>query len=84
MNRYPLWKYLTIGVVLLLSILYALPNLYGEAPAVQVSSLRSSAKVDTALLGKVEQALKDAGVQPDGITLEGASIKARLKARHAP
>ncbi len=79
MNRYPLWKYLTIGVVLLLSILYALPNLYGEAPAVQVSSLRSSAKVDTALLGKVEQALKDAGVQPDGITLEGVSIKARLK-----
>ncbi len=79
MNRYPLWKYLTIGVVLLLSILYALPNLYGEAPAVQVSSLRSSSKVDIALLGKIEQALKDAGVQPDGIALEGTSIKARLK-----
>ena len=78
MNRYPLWKYLTIGVVLLFSILYALPNLYGEAPAVQVSSLRSSSKVDTALLGKVEQALKDAGVQPDSIALEGTSIKARL------
>ena len=79
MNRYPLWKYITIGVVLLLSILYALPNLYGEAPAVQVSSLRASSKVDIALLGKIEQALKDAGVQADGIALEGASIKARLK-----
>jgi preprotein translocase subunit SecD len=79
MNRYPLWKYLIIGVVLLISILYALPNLYGEAPAVQVSSLRASSKVDTALLGKVEQALKDAGVQPDSIALEGTSIKARLK-----
>jgi preprotein translocase subunit SecD len=67
MNRYPLWKYLIIGVVLLISILYALPNLYGEAPAVQVSSLRASSKVDTALLGKVEQALKDAGVQADSI-----------------
>ena len=78
MNRYPLWKYLTIGVVLLFSILYALPNLYGEAPAVQVSSLRSSSKVDTALLDKVEQALKDAGVQPESIALEGTSIKARL------
>jgi preprotein translocase subunit SecD len=79
MNRYPLWKYLIIGVVLLISILYALPNLYGEAPAVQVSSLRASSKVDTALLGRVEQALKDAGVQADSIALEGTSIKARLK-----
>ena len=78
MNRYPLWKYLAIGVVLLFSILYALPNLYGEAPAVQVSSLRSSSKVDTALLDKVEQVLKDAGVQPESIALEGTSIKARL------
>jgi preprotein translocase subunit SecD len=78
MNRYPLWKYITIGVVLLISILYALPNLYGEAPAVQVSSLRSSSKVDTALLGKIEQILKDAGVVADTITLEGTSIRARL------
>ncbi|MEN9587459.1 MAG: hypothetical protein RIT15_1034 [Pseudomonadota bacterium] len=79
MNRYPLWKYIIIGVVLLISVLYALPNLYGEAPAVQVSSLRSSSKVDTALLGKVEQTLKDAGVAADTIALEGTSIKARLK-----
>ncbi len=79
MNRYPLWKYIIIGVVLLISVLYALPNLYGEAPAVQVSSLRASSKVDTALLGKVEQTLKDAGVAADTIALEGASIKARLK-----
>jgi preprotein translocase subunit SecD len=79
MNRYPLWKYIIIGVVLLISILYALPNLYGEAPAVQVSSLRASAKIDTALLGKIEQALKDAGVAVDTIALEGASIKARVK-----
>jgi len=79
MNRYPLWKYITIGVVLLISILYTLPNLYGEAPAVQVSPARSSSKVDTALMGKVEQALKDGGVVPDGIALDGASIKARFK-----
>jgi preprotein translocase subunit SecD len=79
MNRYPLWKYITIGVVLLISILYALPNLYGEAPAVQVSSLRTSSKVDLALLGKVEQTLKDAGVAIDVISLEGTSIKARVK-----
>ncbi|MEY4295962.1 MAG: hypothetical protein RLY82_1650 [Pseudomonadota bacterium] len=79
MNRYPLWKYITIGVVLLISILYALPNLYGEAPAVQVSSLRSTSKVDLALMSKVEQTLKDAGVTIDVISLEGTSIKARVK-----
>jgi preprotein translocase subunit SecD len=79
MNRYPLWKYITIGVVLLISVLYALPNLYGEAPAVQVSSLRSSIKVDTALMAKVEQTLKESGVVADSVALEGASIKARLR-----
>ncbi len=79
MNRYPLWKYLTIGVVLLISILYTLPNFYGEAPAVQVSSVRSSVKVDLALMAKVEQVLKEAAVIPEGIALEGTSIKARFK-----
>jgi preprotein translocase subunit SecD len=79
MNRYPLWKYLIIGVVLLVSILYALPNLYGEAPAVQVSSLRASFKVDIALMSKVEKTLKEVGVTAESIALEGTSIKARLK-----
>jgi preprotein translocase subunit SecD len=79
MNRYPLWKYLTIGVVLLISILYTLPNFYGEAPAVQISSLRSSVKVDTALMAKVEQVLKESAVTPEGVSLEGVSIKARFK-----
>jgi preprotein translocase subunit SecD len=79
MNRYPLWKYFTIGVVLLISILYTLPNFYGEAPAVQISSVRSSVKVDLVLMAKVEQILKEAGVNPEGIALEGTSIKARFK-----
>jgi preprotein translocase subunit SecD len=79
MNRYPLWKYLTIGVVLLISLLYTLPNFYGEAPAVQISPARSSVKVDTALMGRVEQVLKDAGIALEGIALDGASIKARFK-----
>ena len=38
MNRYPWWKYLILGLALLIGLLYTLPNLYGEAPAVQVSS----------------------------------------------
>lgn len=57
MNRYPLWKYLLIACVLLISSVYTLPNFYGESPAVQVSTTRSAVAVDTALMGRVETAL---------------------------
>ena len=78
MNRYPAWKYVLIGVVLLIAALYTLPNFFGEAPAVQISSSKSTVKVDTTTLAKVEQALKGAGITADGITLEAGSIKARF------
>ncbi len=78
MNRYPAWKYALIVVVLLIAALYTLPNFFGEAPAVQVSSSKSTVKVDTTTLAKVEQALKAAGIAADGITLEAGSIKARF------
>ena len=38
MNRYPLWKYILIGIVLIIGLVYTLPNFYGESPAVQVTS----------------------------------------------
>jgi preprotein translocase subunit SecD len=78
MNRYPAWKYAIIVVALLIAALYTLPNFFGEAPAVQVSSSKSTVKVDSTTLAKVEQALKDASVTADAITLEGNSIKARF------
>ncbi len=78
MNRYPLWKYILIGIVLLVSVLYTLPNFFGEAPAVQVSSGKATVKVDTTTLIKVEQALKDANLTPDVIGFDGNSIKARF------
>ncbi|MDQ3197343.1 MAG: protein translocase subunit SecD, partial [Pseudomonadota bacterium] len=78
MNRYPLWKYIVIGVALLIGLLYTLPNFFGETPAVQVSPLRSTAKVDTALLGKVEEALSKANIPARGIFLDANSIKVRL------
>ncbi len=53
MNRYPLWKYILIAVALTLGLLYTLPNFYGEAPAVQVSSIKTAVKVDVKLLGRV-------------------------------
>ena len=78
MNRYPLWKYLLILAVLLVGLVYTLPNFYGESPAVQVSPLRASLKADAALLEHTEKTLKAAGLNPEVVTLDGNSIKARF------
>jgi preprotein translocase subunit SecD len=78
MNRYPLWKYAILLVALLIGTLYTLPNLFGEAPAVQVSSAKVTVKVDSALQARIEAALKEAGVQPDYVQFDGSSIKARF------
>ena len=61
MNRYPLWKYAILAVALVVGVLYALPNLFGEAPAVQVSSGKVTLKVDASLVPRVEGILADAG-----------------------
>ncbi|MFG6416038.1 protein translocase subunit SecD [Roseateles sp. DC23W] len=78
MNRYPLWKYAILLVALLIGTLYTLPNLFGEAPAVQVSSAKVTVKVDTALQARIEAALKEAGVQADYVQFDGSSVKARF------
>jgi len=78
MNRYPAWKYLFIAVSILLGLLYTLPNFYGESPAVQISPLRTTAKGDTGLLNRVEEALKRANLPNSGMFLEGGSIKVRF------
>ena len=78
MNRYPAWKYAIMVVMLLIAALYTLPNFFGEAPAVQVSSSKAIVKVDETTLAKVEQVLKDAGITPDAATLEANSIKVRF------
>jgi preprotein translocase subunit SecD len=78
MNRYPAWKYAILLVALLVAIVYTLPNLFGEAPAVQVSSSKSAVKVDSTTVTRVEEALKGAGLKPDAIALDGSSVKARF------
>jgi preprotein translocase subunit SecD len=78
MNRYPLWKNLLILVVLVAGFIYTLPNFYGESPAVQVMPLRSHLKADTQLLATVEQALRDAQLSPEAISLDANSVKARF------
>ena len=78
MNRYALWKYLVIAIAVLLGTVYTLPNFFGEAPAVQVSPGRSSVKVDLDTQGKVEDALKVAGLTPTLISLENNSLRVRF------
>ncbi|PXW95906.1 preprotein translocase subunit SecD [Sphaerotilus hippei] len=78
MNRYPWWKYLIIAVAMLVGLLYTLPNFYGEAPAVQVSSAKATVKVDDALVSRVRQVLDAAGLKPDFVQFEGLSVRARL------
>ena len=78
MNRYPVWKYAIIVIALLVGVLYTLPNFFGEAPAVQVSSAKSTVKVDNAVLQKVESALSAASVKATSLSLEGTSVRTRF------
>jgi preprotein translocase subunit SecD len=79
MNRYAVWKYLVILIAVLLGSVYTLPNFFGEAPAVQISPARASVKVDLDTQGKVEEALKAAGLSASMLTLENNSLKARFE-----
>ncbi|MBP9916355.1 MAG: protein translocase subunit SecD [Thiobacillaceae bacterium] len=78
MNRYPLWKYLLIGVAIVIAFLYTLPNFFGEVPAVQVMPVRTTEKVDAALMQRVEAAVKAAGISPLGVSMDPRGVKARF------
>ena len=77
MNRYPLWKYVLIAVVIVPGLLYALPNLYGEDPGVQIAGL-GSFDTDHATLQQVERALSEQGITPTRATLDASGIKLRF------
>ena len=79
MNRYPLWKYVLIALAIAVGGLYALPNVFGEAPAVQVSVAKTGMRLDGASTERVEAALKAANIAAESVRLDGTSIKARFK-----
>jgi preprotein translocase subunit SecD len=78
MNRYPLWKYLLLAVAAVVGLVYTLPNFFGEAPAVQVSSAKVTLKLDAAIVPRIESALGAAGIKADFVQFDGASVKARF------
>ena len=79
MNRYPLWKYLLIACTVVLAVIYSLPNLFGETPAVQVSTNRQSIIINSQTEAKVAAALKAANIPTDGMFVVDNSLKVRFK-----
>ncbi len=87
MNKYPLWRYLLVLAIVVPGFIYALPNLYGSDPAVQISATRTT-KVTAATLTQAEQVLKQAGlayissqIDEQGIKIRFVETDAQLKAR---
>ena len=78
MNRYPLWKYLLIAVLVVLSCLYTIPNFYGETPAVQISTNRQAIQINDDLAQKVNAALTQANIKTDGQFFDSGSLKVRF------
>ena len=83
MNRYPAWKYIIIVVALLLGALYTAPNYFGESPALQVTSGKSTVKVTGELMTQVEQILTKENVKSEGVTMDGAGNLASVRVRFA-
>lgn len=78
MNRYPLWKNIAILVVILIGLIYTVPNFFGESPAVQITPAKSTTKLDSSLLGQVEEIFKQEKITYDGVYLDARGVKARF------
>jgi len=83
MNRYPLWKYLLIALMLLLGVVYTVPNFFGESPAVQVSSAKATLKLGPDAVGRVQQALASAGVPAESAFFEDLGNNGTVRVRFA-
>ena len=79
MNRYPIWKYLMIAVVLVLGLLYTLPNFFGESPAVQVSSGKATVRLEVSMLDRIDGILKASNIVSNGALFDGNSVKVRFR-----
>jgi len=77
-NRYPTWAYALIGLTIVAAFLYTLPNFFGESPAVQISSGRSTVKLDAAVMAKAEEILKKENIAYTGAVLDATSMRVRF------
>ncbi len=79
MNKLPIWRGVVMLIALLLGLIYSLPNFFGEAPAVQVSSAKATIRVDQEIAQRIDRALQIASLPNDGVRLEGTSVRVRFK-----
>ena len=79
MNQSPRWKYLLILTTILLSIIFVMPNFYGESPAIQIMPIKAGEKIDTSLLQTIEKALEKSAIENTGLILENFHIKVKFK-----
>ena len=79
LNRYPLWKYLLIILVVAWGFIYALPNFYPADPAVQVTGVSASNKVTASVLKRSQSALEKAGIEIKASEQGDSSLLIRLK-----
>lgn len=79
MNRYPLWKNILIGLVLLFGLIYTIPNFFGEVPAVQVSSGKATVQLDRSLIPRLTETLNTAGIPPTATFADENSIRFRFE-----
>lgn len=78
LNKYPLWKYLLILVVLGIGFIYSAPNLYPDDPAIQLTGASTALKIEQADVARAEQALKDAGIAVKASSLGDKGALLRL------
>lgn len=76
-NKYPLWKYILIVIVIIVALLYALPNLFGDDAALQISANRGT-EVTLATQEAVREVLKNNNIEPKGIALENQQLLVRF------
>ena len=81
MNRYPLWKYILIVIALLYGVLYTVPNLFGESPALQITSGKATVKVTSDVVTQVTQALQRGGITSDSVFYETVGTQGAVRAR---
>jgi len=81
MNRYPVWKYILIAVALLLGALYTAPNYFGESPALQVTTGKTTVKITSDTTARVADVLKREGVAANQVSLEGTGNSSAVRAR---
>jgi preprotein translocase subunit SecD len=83
MNRYPVWKYVLIVLVLLFGALYTIPNFFGESPAVQITSAKATIKLGPDAKALASQALEKAGVRADNVFYEDLGNNGTVRVRFA-